>query len=1459
MLYDYLNEVQLNTNIQELISTAVWNDIHESFYNIIFLNDFDYFDRYSEYFDLYEELNNYINLTNSIDLLNTLNSTTNTINVDRNPLSLYTFSVPNMKIFYPEPFIATGNFCHTDLWFIHISIYQYWLWFFFIYLIIFFTIMFLVTLRWCNLRNKPQRETRGVSRSKCGDLITASIPVTWAGSIIVHESTDAVDFYDGFGTSEMAVGVRAYQWGWEYYYPKDIDILYLTSNFNNEFVGKSLYYTQENEEYGRTASFIEHHKIKNNLDASITPAHLICFSTGFNDVLNLASSKNFGYSKLLQANTFKHVMSSRYINYNLNLNYLSKNNLFYKKQGLLSFFNIDTNVVAKPKLHPKQHEYLSLSDLYKLHSSFYDLKPLYKYLELNKQVKDTKQWPSNKILNKTINILNHCYYTDQEGNVIYGIPHAADIIKTINSEIDYIKRYGMDHLLDTWLPYIKYEAIANYMHCCASFEENMRKHNIKIDDDFVDSFYKIRNPSLNDFKIMTTSVINKITNLDLMYTHKYNILNLPLTTDLTNLSSKISINTFCKFNNYNDTYTSLLNFNANLYYLNWLNSTTTVHSWVKTPFKPAYLNLLWLNSFNQELPILKQMDGWNNDFYFADFINKFFKQSFTNVKFNAQLDNIKLLSTFNIFIPNQYADLEAKRNPTFETFEDLVFNDYALYNFNDNNDTEYSLEYLTSQISFDDYIENIIMNEFNYQPIQFIKHYEKEYAEFTDKFDEKGCESIEDFELNTLDTYLKQKTLNMDNDNIKLAFSKVKDLNWNNVLLSNINNIDLNFITSINTQYLINYDYLNKMITSSFNNHKELQLLFNKFNTNVYNLFNIFKFINDPYTLLTSFWNNNENNNFTSTMSKFNLKHNADYFKNTFNYSILDSIKAMNQLELAIWRFYRHTFDTNKSFIHFDNFSSSYSKLPYINTYTNNFKKYINKNYLSFIKSNLYVPKLNIFTNTNHYLFNSTMMFMYNFPFSLANESDVLKYMWFDWYSNYNRRIAKQLDTNDYITNGVKVYKHKYDFSSIDVTKYNIKDNYLSRLSHSRKNYQPVWNYTPFILNTFKNWTKDYNVFMNLLVLNNTNSSDFKITTENIEFWIIFMQWFDDLYINLHNYTLSLTTLTNSGILTPSRNFWRPVNTLSSYTYFISSLADILTKREYLFKQLTNYYNLNINNFKTYNVSPYNTIFLNWKSNLLEYTNIESNIIENKKICEDVLKLNLLTRDLIYVYSKYLYLINNYYFLTQNTYDWSTIKFIINSLSSINNSLFAQQTLLNNKLITLNNFIFSKNVLLNISSVITNNYLLNTDKIFFKKTQYKHMRKSMANMIRIQNDKAVAMPVDTRIQFLTVSKDIIHSWAIPSAGIKIDCIPGYSSHKVTVFFLSGIYWGQCMEICGRYHHWMPIVVYFMKRDLFLLWCMHFVSVNKTPNNTTSAQVVNNNTDTNYVVSYPLSSWKNELN
>jgi heme/copper-type cytochrome/quinol oxidase subunit 2 len=119
------------------------------------------------------------------------------------------------------------------------------------------------------------------------------------------------------------------------------------------------------------------------------------------------------------------------------------------------------------------------------------------------------------------------------------------------------------------------------------------------------------------------------------------------------------------------------------------------------------------------------------------------------------------------------------------------------------------------------------------------------------------------------------------------------------------------------------------------------------------------------------------------------------------------------------------------------------------------------------------------------------------------------------------------------------------------------------------------------------------------------------------------------------------------------------------------------------------------------------------------------------------------------------------------------------------------------------------------------------------------------------------MPTDTRLQILAVSKDIIHSWSIPSAGIKIDCIPGYSSHRVALFTLSGIYWGQCMEICGRFHHWMPIVVYFIRRDLFCVWCVHFVFKNKQLNSVLQS-FDQSFYDSSPAVSLDWSSWNYEL-
>lgn len=81
----------------------------------------------------------------------------------------------------------------------------------------------------------------------------------------------------------------------------------------------------------------------------------------------------------------------------------------------------------------------------------------------------------------------------------------------------------------------------------------------------------------------------------------------------------------------------------------------------------------------------------------------------------------------------------------------------------------------------------------------------------------------------------------------------------------------------------------------------------------------------------------------------------------------------------------------------------------------------------------------------------------------------------------------------------------------------------------------------------------------------------------------------------------------------------------------------------------------------------------------------------------------------------------------------------------------------------------------------------------------------------------VVLPTDVPMHLICGSKDVIHSWAIPGLFVKIDCIPGYNCHRRLLIRWRGLFWGQCMEVCGRYHHWMPILIKTTHYDLFILW------------------------------------------
>lgn len=95
---------------------------------------------------------------------------------------------------------------------------------------------------------------------------------------------------------------------------------------------------------------------------------------------------------------------------------------------------------------------------------------------------------------------------------------------------------------------------------------------------------------------------------------------------------------------------------------------------------------------------------------------------------------------------------------------------------------------------------------------------------------------------------------------------------------------------------------------------------------------------------------------------------------------------------------------------------------------------------------------------------------------------------------------------------------------------------------------------------------------------------------------------------------------------------------------------------------------------------------------------------------------------------------------------------------------------------------------------------------------------------RLRVTKGVYLPSDTAIHVICGSKDVIHSWALPGLNIKIDCIPGFNSHRRLLLRWRGAYWGQCMEVCGRYHHWMPILIHVVHKDIFLSWCLTYLKL-----------------------------------
>nr|UVN15304.1 cytochrome oxidase subunit 2 [Nasonia longicornis] len=93
-----------------------------------------------------------------------------------------------------------------------------------------------------------------------------------------------------------------------------------------------------------------------------------------------------------------------------------------------------------------------------------------------------------------------------------------------------------------------------------------------------------------------------------------------------------------------------------------------------------------------------------------------------------------------------------------------------------------------------------------------------------------------------------------------------------------------------------------------------------------------------------------------------------------------------------------------------------------------------------------------------------------------------------------------------------------------------------------------------------------------------------------------------------------------------------------------------------------------------------------------------------------------------------------------------------------------------------------------------------------------------SNMFRLLDvDNRMILPYNTQVRMLINSTDVIHSFTIPSLGVKVDAVPGRINQISSMIKRPGVFFGQCSEICGVNHSFMPIVLESTSMNMFINW------------------------------------------
>nr|YP_009505025.1 cytochrome c oxidase subunit II [Periophthalmus novemradiatus]AWW89618.1 cytochrome c oxidase subunit II [Periophthalmus novemradiatus] len=87
----------------------------------------------------------------------------------------------------------------------------------------------------------------------------------------------------------------------------------------------------------------------------------------------------------------------------------------------------------------------------------------------------------------------------------------------------------------------------------------------------------------------------------------------------------------------------------------------------------------------------------------------------------------------------------------------------------------------------------------------------------------------------------------------------------------------------------------------------------------------------------------------------------------------------------------------------------------------------------------------------------------------------------------------------------------------------------------------------------------------------------------------------------------------------------------------------------------------------------------------------------------------------------------------------------------------------------------------------------------------------------LEVDHRLVVPAEAPVRVLVTAEDVLHSWTVPALGVKMDAVPGRLNQTAFIAARPGVFYGQCSEICGANHSFMPIVVEAVPLNFFLDW------------------------------------------